>query len=71
MEEVEYNILKWLLFEFLDLAPAIIFMTLFCKVNNRSYFFFVYHKMFSVICMYPISHAAKFLATESCPCLAE
>jgi hypothetical protein len=36
MEEVEYNILKCLLFEFLDMAPAIIFMTLFCKVNNRS-----------------------------------
>jgi len=36
MEELEYNILKWLLFEFLDLAPAIIFMTLFCKVNNLS-----------------------------------
>jgi len=36
MEEVEYNILKWLLFEFLDLAPAVIFMTLFCKVNNLS-----------------------------------
>jgi hypothetical protein len=36
MEEAEYNILKWLLFELLDLALAIIFMTLFCKVNNLS-----------------------------------
>ena len=36
MEQVEYNILKWLLLEFLELAPAIILMTLFCKVNNLS-----------------------------------
>jgi len=36
MEEAEYNILKLLLFKFLDLAPAIIFMTSFCKVNNIS-----------------------------------
>jgi len=36
MQEVEYDILKWLLFEFLDLAPAIICMNLFCKANSLS-----------------------------------